>query len=252
VERSIATATTLIRKMLSEAGADWVPVLPIVQLMMNTKCRDLTLLDPFRMMFARAANQFANFVSVPLVADKAAALERWMLAQRAYIHELIPGRRDRIEYHQVDQNARFNSRHAAAPEDVLSPGTVVMLKDPVRASKNEPPYVGVYTIDSRDEARKGYKLRDAVGKMYPSVVTIDRLKVLPKAVVPTDVAYIEKLLDDAVIEGIQHFYVKFVDDAQPVWIPSFDILDAAAINSYWSKKRSSSSSKQSSSSFTSK
>jgi hypothetical protein len=237
VERHIATIVSTIRKMLSTAGNDWVPLLPIVQLMLNTKTRDLTLLDPFRLVFNRAANAFANFVSVPLAVDKSAALERWMVAQRAAIDELLPGRRDRILRLQAVQNEHFAERHAAAEPTPLPPGTVVMLKDHNRASKQQPPYIGVYTIVSRDDARKTYKIADATGAAYHAEVTLDMLKVLPKARVPEGVAYIRSIIDDSKVDGVQHFLIQFRDDDLPQWVPASDVQDHAAIAAYWAKKR---------------
>ena len=78
-----------------------------------------------------------------------------------------------------------------------------MIKDPVRANKFEPKYIGPYTIARR--ARNGaYVLRDVDGDILDRHVPIDQIKIVSKTsrTKDTDTYVVDKILKHRGAPGV--------------------------------------------------
>ena len=116
----------------------------------------------------------------------------------------------------------------------LPAGTMVMLFDELRSSKNEPPYVGPYRITGRN-LRGAYDLVDSVGGKFHRDVTIDKMKIIPGSIPQPDSPnalnyYVDALLAHK-LEPDKQSYLYLVrwaglDPIEDSWIPAHCIEDS--------------------------
>ena len=88
---------------------------------------------------------------------------------------VLPAIEKRNKAAKTQQTERLNQRKQV---DNLKPGTTVMVKDSIRASKWNPIYKRPYTIVHQD-SRGAYTLKDVLENTLPRKVTIDMMKVVP-------------------------------------------------------------------------
>ena len=142
--------------------------------------------------------------------------ELWHRHQR-HVHEvLFPSLAARLQHKQTKAAQVFARNKLKAK--TLESGTMVMLADEQnRDSKNHPPYVGPYWIDSQAKLSNKvqhhvYRIRDKVGRLLERPVPIDQLKILPKAtIVPgkSNWFYVDELLDHRSRKGKHEYLVKW-------------------------------------------
>ena len=165
--------------------------------------------------------------------------------------QLFPELADAIDIKRRKMCQAFDKKHAQARP--IEEGTSVMLRDPLRQSKNEPPYVGPYVVASR-AGSSTYWIKDAVGGLLRRPVPVDQLKVLRKVPVlpqerrlpapeaggelPTDQYYVDSLLDHKMVDGKHTYLVKWsgFDASEATWVPAVDIEDGL-INKYMATRR---------------
>ena len=103
VERHVDTASQMIRKTISASGKSWVDILPLAQLYMNRKHRELSDSTPFEIIFTRSPN---NFRSSDAVASESADIgpsaisqddfDTWSSAQHSLLHSILPAIRKNL------------------------------------------------------------------------------------------------------------------------------------------------------------
>jgi hypothetical protein len=166
-----------LRKLLSHCGGDWARLVAFTQLAINNKLSDLGT-TPFELMFNRKLNPFASYVHLPELGQDTTA---WIDHQRKVHTQLFPALAKAIYRRQMAMQAAHDRAHPLSPP--LEPGTTVMVRDPIRSDKNQPPYLGPYTVVSR-ASTSTYHLRDDTGALFHRAVPVDQLKVLHTASEP--------------------------------------------------------------------
>ena len=93
----------MIRKTISASGKSWVDILPLAQLYMNRKHRELSDSTPFEIIFTRSPN---NFRSSDAVASESADIgpsaisqddfDTWSSAQHSLLHSILPAIRKNL------------------------------------------------------------------------------------------------------------------------------------------------------------
>jgi transposase InsO family protein len=180
VERAVKTIKQTIVKLLHGASALWHLYVPFVQLVYNNKVQDLTGSTPFSLMFSREMNELRDYShTVPQPVD----VNEWKEHQEKVISLIFPSISERISRKQTKMRSRLDSLRKKVTADELSPGTVVMIKDPLYLlhpslrPSTEPEYIGPYTIVRRT-LYGPYILRDDTGAIHHRQVNIDQMKVL--------------------------------------------------------------------------
>ena len=249
VERRIGTVGSTIRKVLSSVGGEWTELVPFVQLAINNRRHPHTDSTPFEVYHGRKVNDFASYVAFPsdYPLDRAA----WIAHQKVVHDQLFPELADAIDLKRRKTCLAFDKKHSQAKP--IEVGTRVMLRDPLRQSKNEPPYVGPYVVASR-AGSSTYWIKDAVGGLLRRPVPVDQLKVLRKASappqerrlpapgaageLPSDQFYVDSLLDHKMVDGKHTYLVKWsgFDVSEATWVPAVDIEDGL-INKFLATRR---------------
>ena len=243
VERAIASVATSIRKSLSQAGGEWVNLVAFAQLAFNNKIRADTNTDPFSLLFNRQLNPFASYASFP--ADSPLAFEAWKQHQLTIRNAVFPVITDKQHSAQNKAQRNFNSRHQISAKP-LAPGTTVVIEDVTRSNKNEPPFVGPYTVVSAASA-SAYWVKDSVNSILQRAIPRQQIKVLDLARVPqaphvlqpptqahtsqldsqlpSGQFYVERITAHRVNKGKNEYKVKWsgYDDADSTWEPANNI-----------------------------
>ena len=113
-----------------------------------------------------------------------------------------------------------------------------MLEDTRRASKNNPPNIGPYTI-ARSNPNGTYTLRDSANGIYHRDVTRDMIK----SVTDTNESgqtfkYIYSILQDRNKQGQKQYLIQWADGSEPTWEPPTNIQDFEELmKEYLSNKR---------------
>ena len=131
-----------------------------------------------------------------LSSDAKGDFEHWLQRQQFTLDIDRPWLRAYIKRRSEKMADDFAKSHKQAPLEPIPIGTLVMVLDVNRASKNESPYVGPYTIKSFDEITQSYQVTDSLGSVLGRRLTVDMMKILPLARKPEgDEFYVDKLLN---------------------------------------------------------
>ena len=119
-----------------------------------------------------------------------------------------------------------------------------MIWDELRATKNDPPYIGPYTVAIQNE-NGSYQVKDMVGAPYHRNVTLDQLKVLshviPVPVVDLGVSvsgqwYVDHIVRRRFIKQTQmhQYLIRWVGfgPENDEWVNARDIPDTSLIREY--------------------
>jgi hypothetical protein len=234
-ERAIQSCRAMINKVSIDEPTKWPAVVSTVQYMVNNKSRDLTGLSPFRLVFNRPGRCLDICVTT-FPADMRGDFERWMQANETATAELLPAVRERIDYKKQKQNSAFDARHFISKTPLPS-GSVVMLLDPYRKSKDHPPFVGPYTTVSFDAERKTYELVDEAKGTHHCDVPREQLKHLVYGETRDDVFYVDYIKRHKKDPNGSYLYqVAFIGFDELDWLSAKDIQDPSIISAYWSQK----------------
>jgi hypothetical protein len=238
VERGGGTSSLTLRKLLSQCGGDWPRLVPFTQLAINNKFSPDLHTTPFQIFFNRQLNPFASYAELPFDSDLDRAA--WLDHQKRVHEQLFPALSSAIAARQRKMMEAFDKSHPLAPP--LLAGTVVLRVDNVRASKNDPPYLGPYTIASRISTTT-YQLKDPTGALFPRPVPVDQLKVLQHAErktsaraqallppsLPSDQFYVDRLLKHRLrADGGYEYLVRWVGFGPEgdEWVRAVDVDDS--------------------------
>lgn len=225
VERHVGVTSDTLRKLLDAdkmPTSKWPNYLPLVQLLMNSKIKHLTNASPFALVFNRSANNWASYTGIDPVSISQADYDAWF-AREQHLHEMIfPVVRERSTALQAQYTAAFKPHQTSTKR--LPVGTIVMLHDTLRTSKNSPPWIGPYTV-ARVSSMGSYTLRDFSGSLYHRDVPRDALKPVeaPHIPSPSDHTYtpVRILSDRPTPDGTGIEYeVKWSGYEDATWVPS--------------------------------
>ena len=208
VERVIGSTMMIIKKLLHGAQHNWSIYVPFAQVTFNDKIASLTGSSPFSLMFGRALNLLQDYTTgdqpTPI------RLADWKDHQEKILSIIYPAITDRIKGAK-DKLSQILTKHRRMllPSSIPA-GATVMIKDPVRANKFEPKYIGPYTIARR--ARNGaYVLRDVDGDILDRHVPIDQIKIVSKTsrTKDTDTYVVDKILKHRGAPGAYQHLVQW-------------------------------------------
>ena len=239
VERSIGTVMNIIKKMLHGSEKLWPCFVPFAQLAFNNKVSELTGSSPFALMFGRAMNEFKDYTDVSgsepvtITPDDRKTWTDWQGKVQSVVY---PGVLDRTINRKEKMVQNLNKQRKQLLHGGYPNGAIVMLRDPVRKSKMDPPNVGPYTIVRR--TRNGnYLLKDATGAYLERHVPPDQLRLVtnkPRPVDLEDNTYeVERILSHRGGPGKYEYYVKWKDHNARTWEPETSFLDDQVIKNYW-------------------
>jgi transposase InsO family protein len=239
VERSIGTTTMIIKKMLHGTTHHWPLFVNFAQLSFNQKISSLTGSAPFSLMFGRRCNEIRSYSSE---SDEYTLinLDDWKEHQEKILSLIYPAISERIKGGKDKMIQSLNrSRKILLPYS-LPEGSTVMLKDPVRANKFEPKYIGPYTIIRR--ARNGaYVLKDATGMILDRHVPLDQMKIVVKGSrrrkidESLETFEVESILSHRGDPGAYEYFVhwKGYSADEDSWLSATRFQDTKIIEEYW-------------------
>ena len=246
-ERVIGTALTCIHKGLTASALQWDVLLPVTQLNINLKTKELTGIDPFTLMFNRPCNMFhlqddpsATDPDLRVKASRCADLStaEWVAHCKKLEEILFPAVRERIAQRQDQIAERFKHNHMISNREIPV-GTMVAIKDVKRLSKNEPPMLAPYTIHEKC-SNGGYLVRDKAGGILPRAVPIDHIRPLYHATRPNKGAedgseyYADFIVSHRKVASGDEYLIKWVGTDEMDWTPASNIADYNLIHDYLS------------------
>jgi hypothetical protein len=201
----------------------WKERLPATQYALNVRMHTALGFTPFTLMFGRNAALFQNFdASTSRPISKQAFLKRLK-----HLTDLVyPAVAAKSVKMHAKQHLYYDQLHTIGEFPV---GTVVMMVDPNRVRKEEPKFVGPYTI-MRKVRGGAYILMDTNGKLLDRNVAPTQLKAIDmdSSMFPTDHLEIKGIKDVRGEQGNKEYLVQWKDaheDDSWVHISEFDDLD---------------------------
>jgi hypothetical protein len=242
VERVIGSTMMIIKKLLHGANHNWSLYVPFAQVTFNDKVASLTGSSPFALMFGRSLNELKDYTQgvdpVPI------PLTDWKEHQNKILSVIYPALSDRIKGAKDKQTTIWSKHRRILLPASIKPGSTVMIKDPIRANKFEPKYIGPYIIVRRTY-HGAYELKDVTGSLLDRHVPIDQIKIVSKTARLKDVNTftVQKVLDhrDTNTSGVFEYLVQWrgYDDEDNEWIHQSGFNDTACLDKYWKSLKSS-------------
>jgi len=230
-ERTIRSISSSIKKMLRGAGTSWARLASIAQLAHNSAISSLTASTPFALFMGRVVSALnENFSSwdPPDIDIPARVAEL-----RALTDRIFPAIRARVARLRRHQHTALNERRYVVPPDRFKVGSRVMMRDPRRARKSDPVYVGPYWIYGITETGS-YLLRDENGEQLQHPVTVSHLKLLHDRA-PEPSARIRSILGHSGQPPHCLYLVHWHGEGpqSATWVPSDEFNDVSIIHQYW-------------------
>ena len=236
-ESSVKTVSNCTHKLLSQCGGTWKELMPSANLSININIAELNGVSAFNLMFNRSPNLDDSDL-VRIMPDIGASDQdrmKWIAHQKKVLSDIFPAVTARQVAQHFRQKLTFDASHNVIKNDLSLPvGTMVMLFDELRTSKNEPPYVGPYRVTGRN-IRGAYDLVDTVGGKFHRDVTIDKMKIIPGSIPEPDSPnaldyYVDALLAHK-LEPEKQSYLYLVrwaglDPIEDSWVPAHSIEDS--------------------------
>jgi len=124
-------------------------------------------------MFSRSPNDFLNFSAQP---DATPATYDEVRQRLIWSQEILfPAIRDAHSSHAAAAIASYARRHRILKSDPFPPGSVVMVRDPVRQNKMQPTYTGPFKVIRRTKGGS-YELSDLQGAPAACAVAPSMMK----------------------------------------------------------------------------
>jgi hypothetical protein len=180
-------------------------------------------------------------IDLPPAEGSKEQLDAWKKHQKLVKDLVFPAVAERIYAEQFRQRERFSKSHMMTDKPIAI-GTMVMVWDQVRSSKNEPPYVGPYEVKAVN-ADKSYTIADLAGGLYHRNVVMDQMKVLTHAVMSESDRhqwYVDHILAHRYIKksGSYEFKVRWIgfDSSHDEWVKQKDFGDEQIWQDYFRSK----------------
>ena len=262
VENMNKTVSACLNKYLTLRGGEWNKLVPIVNLAINAKIKELTEHSPFALMMNRSSNLFED-INIDMSIKTAKQnmdelleykpemdivklkekldndLKTWIEHQQKVIELFFPIASEIIKAKQYRQKKKFDARHNVVKEINFIPiGTTVYLLDPRRENKMAPPFIGPYTVEEMTD-KDNFRIKDSMGNIYPRECVLDELKIAPYAEPPkNDEYYVEKILEHAQDEENDAWIYKIrwigLGPEYDEWIPAAHI-ESNLVRDYMAK-----------------
>ena len=242
VEKMVGVSSTDIHKLMAEHGGNWKDNIHTANLAINMMVKDLTGFCPYSLLFGRPCSILEDFVPRPIPVNGVpdSELQAWIDFQSRVLNELFPSVRDRIAANQFRQRVYFDKAHLVN-NTIIPKGTLVMLWDDRRVSKEDPPYLGPYSIVAKT-ASGHYLLKDSVGALLDKEVPADKLKILSHTSVdeaPNDDWYADRIIDDRIDPHTKErmYRVRWTGYAEDddTWEPAVNVTEI--LQAYLASKR---------------
>jgi len=241
VERHVGLTSVTLRKMLTDTAFEWPQLLPLVQLLINQKHKNLTNSSPFALVFGRVKPNLTSFTANDSddLAASADDLAAW-LKREQYLHDQVfPVIRDRQTELQRAYTGSFKPSQTTSTR--LPVGSVVMLFDFTRKSKNAPPWTGPYSI-VRVTSAGAYTLRDFSGVLFHRDVPRDALKLIDsadlKSALENTTLRATRITNSRVAaDGSTDYLVRWAGFADSTWVPSTEITDPALVDAFLAQQK---------------
>ena len=194
-ENAVGTTQVVLRKLLNGFMKEWDLFLPMVQLALNSKCNDSTTTSPASLLSGANVNAFANYDR----ANSKLLTVHELIKRQQFLADLVrPAAADNFRKKQqirtdaVDAKLK-KSRQLSPPIHI---GTLVMVKNILRSSKQETVWIGPFRI-VRQTRGGTYVLQNEDLSLHHREPPRDQLKVIAaENGVPFENLYtVEKILN---------------------------------------------------------
>ena len=237
VERSIGTVTTVIKKLLHGTDKYWPLFVSFAQFTFNMKISAATGAAPFTLRFGTKANEIRDYTN-DSDNPQPISLDEWKAHQERIISVIYPATHERVKQLSEKMKKMLN-KHRRVLLASIPIGAVVMLKDPKRADKREPKYIGPYSVVRRAQSG-AYILRDATGDLLDRFVPVDQMKIVSKKPMPVhpqgDIYTVRKILDHRGSPGNYQYLIDWKGYSEQTWEPEANILDYDTVKQYWERR----------------
>lgn len=239
VERSIRTIKSIIMKQLKGTTRLWPYFLSFAQWCFNEKTSELTGSTPFQLMFGRVTNKLRDYSHMVNTAENISSVKEWKEFQERVVSLIYPAVSDRIKIGRVQMIERLNAHRRILLPSSLPSGTTVMIKDPMRKNKLEPPYIGPYIIHRRTRGG-AYLLRDMTGDVLDRRVPPDQIKFVSRAPrsKDTNVHIVNYIVDHRRVSNGFEYLIDWKDwyEEDRTWEPERNVIDKALVTEYWEQQ----------------
>ena len=246
VERTIGTVSLMIKKLLHGTTRHWPLFLPFAQLHYNDKIASLTGSTAFSLFFGRPMNKFGDYSQDAAVQEERHIdLASWREHQEKILSLVYPALSERVRSLKDAMVKRLNKHRRLLTESIPT-GAVVMVKDPHKTTKQEPAYIGPYTVVRRTH-NGTYVLKDQLNDLYDRHVPVDQLKLISKTPRTADrrdtrensVFEVSRIADHRGTPGHYEFLTFWKGYDEPTWVAEEKFIDHAVITKYWKSKKGS-------------
>jgi hypothetical protein len=239
-ERHVQTVLSCLRKMCRGNTSNFDLYLPSVQSSINSKPARLHGNTPAELFFGRPVNDFLDYsdVEADLLDDKK------LMERIALMMDLVyPSVFERSQKSHALSAKRANKRTRAKPS-IYPVGSKVMIRDVVRSSKNDPFWVGPYTVLKVTRAGT-YTLMDTTGSLLARTVPKHQVKFVAApeqpelavaVVAQQDKAFVvDKIVAHRGQEGSREYLTRWkgYSSARDTWEPESHFDDHRVIQVYW-------------------
>lgn len=244
-EAHVKIVLNCLRKMCRGNVSNFDLFLPAAQSAINTKPAGLHGCMPAELFFGRPVNALQDYsdVETDLMSEDELS-ERLTVMMDLVYPEVF--KRSQRKHALSAKRANANRR---ATVSSFEPGCTVMISDVIRGSKNDPPFVGPYTVLKKTRAGT-YVLLDSTGCILGRNVPKSQIKLvsapprpeLAQAVSanPLQRSYVvDKILRHRGPEGAREYLVRWrgYDSSSDSWEPDTNFDDRRVIQDYWESAR---------------
>ena len=233
-ERFVRSFKSVMKKIIKGNLPNFDLYLPTIQMVMNNKRSPLTGSAPSSLVLARPINRFEDYSQVE--ENLLSPDDRKEVVDK--VLELIhPESFSKVLKSQSKTQQKVNKKRKIVKP--YKAGSSVMITDVKRKNKNEPAFVGPYTILSRNRGGT-YNLLDATNQLLPRKVPTSQIKLISGPENLDDLADIryevEKVLKHRGPEGKREYLVKWKNYSSNhnTWEPEKNFDDISLITRYWS------------------
>jgi hypothetical protein len=185
-ERMVQTHSQAVYKLLEGRACDWDNYIPAVQLFINMKITRRHGSSPYLLLFARQPNYFADYRSE----DSDPVSEQALLDRLTYMNNIVyPAISDETQQTMKMYRDQFTKKNLII-SDKFTVGSLVMVRNELRKSKDEERFTGPYKVKERT-VNGTYLLIDAIGTEFyraPSALKLVKSNL--------DAAEVEQILEE--------------------------------------------------------
>ena len=231
-ENSVGQVQKVLRKITGGDLTDWDLFLPAVALALNTHANRSTKSSPSSLLFGVPVGDFASYNRVQ---DRQLDSNEMNLRIRQLVEVVRPEAQAAFKKAQAKSRAA-NAKHRRTTPALLV-GAKVMLRNPVRSSKHDPPWTGPFTV-VRQTQGGSYQLQGASLELLQRTVPRDQLKLIEGDVELADVFTVEKILQHRGNGLSREYFIKWLgySDEHNTWEPAKNLLSCEQLlSAYWKR-----------------